>query len=503
MANFCGKCGSPIDQTTGLCPKCSPQAIRAEIPVSVAPVYTQPAAIDYSNNAAEPEKAKQRKKLVRIVSIVLAVLILIGGGTLGVLWLLKDRGYPVAGKGYLISNKYGIFYQTGIGVVNIKEVEEGILTDGHATLSMTEKTVHTGNTVYAMPSNERIIYKAEIEGETEVDLEIWMDEDELYDALSEDFGEIPPETLWDWQYSKGYIYFVVSCRLDYLASNTDYSENSVYRIGRINIKDKSIEMIDSDIHATSYVVDGNWIYYSENGYSYDKGHRNYDINEAGIYKMKLDGSKKEKLLDVEASDEDWENFQDYAGYTNLSIYKNKLYFIDNSEPRDNRLCRMKTNGKNVEEVSSECAYEYTIDTKRNKLYYITGPVIADNLITSQDFVEVNLRSLEENTIATFGKGGTQFFDIICHDSVLYFHSFDKALFSRHRPKGDDSDRLVGLYYDLKNQEATGIYAKDVYGPDEITQLPGGRVQIQTGKIIDIRLYTDKYENNDKFIEFKN
>lgn len=525
MANFCGKCGSPIDQTTGLCPKCSPQAVApvaekstSQIPVITPedkPVVTEttPATISSSivsdADKAKDNNSKSKKKLIRVVAIVLTALILIGGGTLGALWLLKDKGYPVAGKGYLISNKYGIFYQTGSGVINLKEVEEGPVTDGENTIRMNERTAYADGVVYAMPGNEADIYKAEFESKTEVDVDIWMSKDELTELLMETDGLFEDEedksgfqlrTNIDWQHSDGYIYFTLSCDRELLAAGYG---NASYRIARINIEDKELEVFDGDIRATNYVVDGKWIYYCESGFIYEgDGRHHYDKDKAGIYKVKTDGSDKEKLLDVEASDENWDRFSNYAGYTNISIFKDRIYFIDNTEPFENRICRMKKNGKDMEEVSSTTAHEYVIDSKRNRLYYIDGSIAVDNTITSHDLIEVRLNNLKEDTIAEIGLGSPRIFQLICHDSVLYFHSFDRNMFSPYTVKAnDDGEVLVGLYYDLKKEKATGIYAELIYGEPVETVLPGGAVHQQSGALEKIN-YSEKEYETTKLIEFK-
>ena len=101
MANFCKKCGSPVDQSTGLCPNCT----KAEF-VNMQSVAVIEPKSDYINMPVADEKSsktskrnknlsdkkprKRNKKLiVAIISAILVVLI-IGGTVLFVVPLFSN-----------------------------------------------------------------------------------------------------------------------------------------------------------------------------------------------------------------------------------------------------------------------------------------------------------------------------------------------------------------------------------------------------------------------------
>jgi hypothetical protein len=87
MAKFCGKCGSPLNETAVFCSGCG-APVPAGPPAAPAPAYTPVAA--YVPGPAYPP-AKQSNTLLKVL-IACAVLLFVGGAlALGGLWYAAQK----------------------------------------------------------------------------------------------------------------------------------------------------------------------------------------------------------------------------------------------------------------------------------------------------------------------------------------------------------------------------------------------------------------------------
>lgn len=93
-----------------------------------------------------------------------------------------------------------------------------------------------------------------------------------------------------------------------------------------------------------------------------------ESENVGLYKIKIDGSQKQKLQGNMEQPSGYE-YQYNDLYKNICCYGDYLYFIDYSESTGGKVCRIKTDGTNYEVLSQNNAYSITVDVKNNKLYY--------------------------------------------------------------------------------------------------------------------------------------
>ena len=88
MAKFCGKCGSRLDEATGLCPRCDNSEEMSQ----------ENKELQESNGG--PKKTKKRKVWLRVFVVVLVLLVGIGTGA--ILWI--QFGDPQVAKELATSN---------------------------------------------------------------------------------------------------------------------------------------------------------------------------------------------------------------------------------------------------------------------------------------------------------------------------------------------------------------------------------------------------------------
>lgn len=63
MAKFCGKCGSKLDEATGLCPKCDADKIKQQTEKSAKPAQkSEEKAVQEKNEPANKKEARKQRK---------------------------------------------------------------------------------------------------------------------------------------------------------------------------------------------------------------------------------------------------------------------------------------------------------------------------------------------------------------------------------------------------------------------------------------------------------
>lgn len=481
MANFCGICGYALDPATGTCPNCNPA----------------PVAETKSKN--KPDKPKSKKKiLIPIIAAVLVLALLAGGAVFLLPKILGNKDFITTNRdGLYFANKHGEYYMSAKGLISTEDNDnlapylllfknsEG--EDSYSKVDLSRRCVVADNTAYAVMGNNTEILKVTLDenlnNNSDLQWETWID---FHDCNEKDTYALL--CSWDWQYYDGYIYFYVSYMHEYATNMTD----TLYQMMRINIDTKEIEVVDDDISVDSYVIDRDWIYFYENGFIRSKdGPMDYDTDKAGIYRMKLDGSKKEKLLDFpdDAPETEWSN-RAAGAYSRLGIYKNKLYYIDNIDVWDSRLYRMDLDGDNVERISNKATYEYTIDTDTGKLYYVTGSFNRTNDEVKHIY-EVSLNNLDNEKIAEYAMGGDRFL-ITAKGGIVSLHSVDQ-LFGQHSNYWgtEDNPCISGLLIDTKDEKITALYNYSTY---RIDRIDSGRGTVIENQVVDkTYYYWDEYD----------
>lgn len=475
MANFCGKCGSKLNQS-GLCPNCDFKQIpnRNEYGQQMDEVLIQ-------KNQPQTKKGKRTGKvIIKIFAVMLAAAIALIG-TVGVLSyfgivnifgissvfsnLTPATTFNTAEKNNVITNGENEYYIGGTYVVKLKEdnsvagvhyddlEEESMGSDDDNTniLSLAlDKTVYDGNTIYAQQDDIRNeLYKFVFKDDDTMERSVWISEEALNNSVvvtekeSKDLGYTGNMTCW--RLDGDYVYFIYAPDKAYFMNEMDIA----YRLGRISKDGLSIEFIGNEI-ASSYTVKDDWIYYYDNGYTYNKNlSEGYEIdyNRAGIYKMRGDGSNKQKLLGNLGKRGAESSYNELCD--ELEIYGEYIYFLDYTEVGRSRVCRMNTDGSDFEYVSENGAFDYTLDTENNILYYITGEY--GQASVGQRTVYISYLGMKNDEVLfEYKYGGCS--DLTFYNNYLYFSD-------------DFTGGLVGLRYSIITKGKDGLVAN--YEEEEV------------------------------------
>lgn len=496
MGKFCGMCGTPLEEGWIACPKCAhrvtqksekaecitvvPEVQRTPEPVAIpepAPVVESPVAQElpaesftFDETQSEVEKPKKKKKALRITAVILAVLV-VAGSVFGVWWLFKPKTQVVAGKEYLLfENKYGEYLSTFEGLVCLGDLEEyspvfyDASVENPQIVKLDEKTAVVDEHLYIFGITGGVS-KAKFVDSTTIEYDMWIDSKEFYEQLGES-ADYTHHRIRKVQESDGYIYFNDD---SYWTSEKRGSIERNTRIGRVCIKDEKVEWYDEDITAKDFVVNKDYIYYSSNGLDAESGESH--IEDAGIFRVKTDGGKIEKLLDVNDSAECG---YDESCYSDLSVYKSKLYFVDNTGDK-RKLCVMKCDGGDYEIIAEECYKDYTID--KDKIYY------TEKNDDEYSIVEMSTKNLSKKTVITSNE---DFGNIVCRNGNLYVTYIMHYIYST-----EDEPEVVSLICDLDKKTMKALYTYNVYEED---------VEVGYGmpmqKPLDTIYYWDDYDGND-------
>lgn len=477
MSKFCGKCGSMLNEN-GLCPKCDFVQIKTK--------NEQNAGL--KDISEKKQKNRSKGKAIKVIAVILAVVI-VAGGTAGAFSYFNVVDIPVISsiltnsssntteKNYVIENKGNKYYIGGFGVAKLEEddsvtavhyedAEElsSEMTDDSTNLLClsVDKSVYDGDAIYAQSSAYRELYKFTFKDDKTAKRSVWVNEETLNNSdvvtkkENSDLGYTGNMTCW--RLDGDYIYFIYAPDMDYFMSERDIA----FRLGRIRKDGSSIEFIGDEI-ASSYTVKDGWVYYYDNGYTYSKNSTNgylFDNDRVGIYKMKCDGSQKEKLFD-EFDEINTRIYNRLCG--KIEIYGDYLYFLYYTEKGKSRVCRMKTDGSDMDYVSENGAYSYTVDDKNNTLYYITGEY-GQSSLDDRNVNKVSLDTKIDKVLFEYGKYGGPDFTVYSND--LYFSNANFAIdFAglKYNLETSEYDRLVGFYE--KEEIKDGIFTKYVtHGP---------------------------------------
>ena len=479
MSKFCGKCGSKLNEN-GLCPKCDVEKNNGVNQQSVITENTfenrqvnQVSPVQTQGNQPKEKKKKTGKKLIIAIASVLVVLV----GTAGMLSYFRVVEIPLLSslmakyglvvspdtteKNYVMEYDGSAYYLSGgcvakleddDSVVPVKCVEDGeekLWTDG----LYPQRTVFDGDTIYCQYSDRRnALYKFTFKDDKTLESSVWVDEETLNES------EVVTETdcsdegytgsMWDWRLDGDYIYFTNLPWQQYVSD----SRGTAYRLGRISKDGSSVEFIGDEI-ASSYTVKDDWIYFYDNGYTYDEDSTEkytIDYDRAGIYKMKGDGSDKEKIFDGFSKSQS-KNYSYNDICNKMEIFGEYLYFTDCTEEGESRICRIKTDGSDFEYVSEKGAYTYTIDMENDKLYYITGECGLTS-IDSRTVYKINLDTKKETVLFEYGSFGGP--DFTVYNDYLYFNNRNY-----HLSSSSENTDLVGLRYNLKSDKIEKLFGE--------------------------------------------
>ncbi len=194
----------------------------------------------------------------------------------------------------------------------------------------------------------------------------------------------------------GFVYFInLGNTYDYKIRPADINN---YRIGRFTEDGSSIEYIGKENACAMEVYNG-YIYYYDNGYKLKvtngKPEKDYDYSRRGIYRMKTDGSEKEKLCSLKTEESD----SVYKCTHFMRIIDGYIYFLS----ADNiiSLSRIPINGGEPEKITDiffgqNMVFSYCVDSDAQKVYFqdtFNGEIAVNKSDIGKDKPEVMIKKL--------------------------------------------------------------------------------------------------------------
>lgn len=307
------------------------------------------------------------------------------------------------------------------------------------------KSVYINNAIYCV--KESNLYKY-----TFTDNKNILKKEEITinsDAFADEYGS---KLIYDLKTDGQYLYFIIKPSMDYMSA---VSKDSLYKIGKMSFDGKEVDWYD--VVASSYTIDDGYIYYFNNGYTPDGGSYSFNFENSGLYKMKLDGSGKELMYNDFEPESDTKNQLYFYDLKDMKVYGDYLYFANYSSKGENKVCRIKKDGSDFENVSKNSAYSLSFDTENNKLYYIGR---GDNTgLAKRKCYEILLDTFDETELFEIGINEP---DVYYYNNYLYLNYADTALAA---DISSVSSVMIGERYDTVNKKLELLYGH--YNKQEI------------------------------------
>lgn len=296
------------------------------------------------------------------------------------------------------------------------------------------KSVYINNAIYCV--KESNLYKY-----TFTDNKNILKKEEITinsDAFADEYGS---KLIYDLKTDGQYLYFIIKPSMDYMSA---VSKDSLYKIGKMSFDGKEVDWYD--VVASSYTINDGYIYYFNNGYTPDGDSYSFNFEKSGLYKMKIDGSGKELMYNDFETESDTKNQLYFYNLKDMKVYGDYLYFANYSSQGENKVCRIKKDGSNLETVSKNSAYSLSLDTENNKLYYV-GRSDTTGLANRKCY-EISLDTFDETELFEISINEP---DIYYYNNYLYLNYADTVL------AADISTVMIGERYDTVNKKLELLY----------------------------------------------
>ena len=377
MAKFCGKCGSPLNEQ-GLCPNCAPAP--AAPPAETVPEQSYQPVVPAENTPAP------KKKKLPLVPVIIAAAVVVVGALVACAFIFHWFGLGKDGKAgardSYISTQTQAFMRTSHGKVfgrynidqitgdekNVSSIMVFDLDDNTNIKNISYRMGRDGDTFYGIEGDNNSEWrKVTVTGENTAKREVWVSEDALNNSVLAFEGTYVRDVGY-FSVDGDYVYASVVGDAEYFAIHTELN----YRIIRADKDGKNIEFVgDEDVRASEFVVRDGWIYYVDNGYRLNGGKISFDIDCAGIYKVKTDGSGKTRIFDkIEKDKVDTSDDTRHNNAGGLTLCGDRLYFCDLSDG-SSRLASIDLDGGDYKRCDLSVEV-FTLDPGNNKAYCIEG-----------------------------------------------------------------------------------------------------------------------------------
>ena len=346
--------------------------------------------------------------------------------------------------GNVIKNPFGEYYLSGSVTVNLADTGEfncsSVTYDNEADEMILGglhpySTAYDGESFYGRIADNDTLFKTSFDSKSHTNAKTWVSNTNLSNM------GLRAACMYLFQADGDYIYFSYQPTPEYFQTELE----NAYKLGRISKDGKDIYLYDEI--ASSYAVKDGWIYYYNNGYVYNNNSKSYSYKSenAGLYKMKVDGSGKRTLKNgfVESSKETTDAIR---CCDKLKIYGDYLYYLDYSESGKSRVCKMNFDGKQVEYISANGAFNYAVNTENNILYYSTGELGLAQL-DKRTLYQLNMTAGEEKSLLKLSYGNI---DFSVYNNKLYFFDYNFTL------GNNDTHRVSGMRYDIQNEKLQNL-----------------------------------------------
>ncbi len=369
----------------------------------------------------------------------------------------------------IINNQYGTYYFTGSNLFKLNDddtvtpvSEKNAEEDNNVYVSSDYKHYYFDNKIYDFNWADYFCYKFN-DDSAELEKTVLINEETLKNSVLSVNGTViiggiyKPIALGD------FIYFIYYPSNDYF----EVCKSKAYRLGRMKTDGSNIEFVNEEI-ASDYTIYNGWIYFFDNGYTFNTSKSDYEINEEriGFYKMKPDGSEKTLLLnEFRGSEALSKNTYDKTNYCfNINSFDDYIYFVDISDNGESKLYRMKPDGTDVEPVSENGAQNYTVDG--NTLYYTTG-TNNQAVLDGRTLYSVSLETGKETELFKLSAYPDLTFTI--YKDYIYFH--DDNRYVANEIRGARYNQIEKTMEYLNFIQETRTTTEGVLGVEKKTLLP--------------------------------
>ena len=201
MAKFCGKCGSPLDES-GVCPKCDAQkVIKTEKTTAADEVYAQPAYEAAPGvqpiEAPAPAKKGIPKKPIIIAAAAVAVIGVLVFCAFFFHWFGLGKsggGIATSQQQSFVKTSYGNVY-SGLNISEVSEepanIDDMTITSGDEALKLYSTSVaKDGDTFYGRNGSNRDLVKMTVKGKNSGEIEPWVSEEQLKNSVLKVDGNV-------------------------------------------------------------------------------------------------------------------------------------------------------------------------------------------------------------------------------------------------------------------------------------------------------------------------
>lgn len=445
---YCEHCGKQLPEGAKHCPFCGEAVERDANPA--LPIQPNTKALPVMQSARRFVKSK------KVVLIGALTVFLVVCGAIVAFFFLNHATVQRNWDDPILEKDGNVYYIGASNIVKLDSEDKASLvsvnSEGEKEYPALMQTQHvvSGDKIFTVNENNEIVKYTFISADT-VKKENWMSTEELKKTAvaaeiknSHSYIDQYTRGMICWQISGNEIFFLNMPPNDYLMEERYLA----HKLGKINIDTKEITFLNN-VYADCYTVDGDYIYYYDKGYSnIDEEHDVVDFSEAGIYKVRKDGTGKELIKKIVLGDK-----TAYRTNDDLCVYQDYIYFGDDSTSGKSRICRLSKDGQDMQYVTDESADDFRIDEKTGELYYKQGERHFVSLGFNKYYNRINLKTKQKEKLFTFNNFNDGVFGF--YNGKLYIQN--QEVESGFKIGRGEEKGVMGVKFDLEKKAVYYLY----------------------------------------------